>query len=124
MNFFKNLFKTKEELKKQDDIEIENILYDNGIPKDIQDIIFKHKEHFENNKQRGRRTCYSMYLSNKRLYDEIQERFPTKSFGEIAKERGKIWRAMSKEEKDKYHEQATKFNDEYLILNNYYNIFN
>ena len=63
-----------------------------------------------NTNKKGRMTCYSMFLKDKKVEEELKERFPDKTFGEISKEKALVWKAMSKKDKDHYREMAKEFN--------------
>ena len=67
-----------------------------------------------NTNKKGRMTCYSMFLKDKIVEEELKERFPDKTFGEISKEKAKVWKAMSIKDKDHYKTLAKEFNKKLL----------
>lgn len=108
---------------------LSNILFQQSIPlieyvlKDISekhDLDYKELEKeyltiFKTNKKRntnkkGKKNGYSFFLSDKEVDKDLKIRFPDMRFGELSKEKGKVWRAMSKIDKEKYKLKADKFN--------------
>ena len=65
-----------------------------------------------NTNKKGIMNGYSTFLADKEVDEELKTRFPDKSFGELSKEKGKFWKAMSKIDKGKYSEKAKAFNKE------------
>ena len=65
-----------------------------------------------NTNKKGMMNGYSLFLADKEVDEELKTRFPDKSFGELSKEKGKFWKAMSKIDKGKYSEKAKAFNKE------------
>ena len=65
-----------------------------------------------NTNKKGMMNGYSLFLADKEVDEELKERFPDKTFGELSKEKGKFWKAMSKTDKTEYSEKAKKFNKE------------
>jgi len=63
-----------------------------------------------NTNKKGRMTCYSMFLKDKEVEDELKARFPLKQFGELSKEKALVWKAMSNKDKDAYRLLAKEFN--------------
>jgi hypothetical protein len=63
-----------------------------------------------NTNKKGMMNGYSLFLADKDVDEELKERFPNKTFGELSKEKGKFWKAMSKVDKGKYSENAKEFN--------------
>ena len=113
--------------------ELINILFANNIPlieyylieisKDYNisydELESKYIKPFKNSKNRntnkkGRKTKYSMFLSDKNVNETLKNKFGDQydklPFSEISKEKSKIWKAMSETDKDKYGEQANDFN--------------
>lgn len=64
-----------------------------------------------NTNKKGRMTCYSMFLKDKEIEEELKQRYPEKTFGEISKEKASIWKVISNKDKDKYRKLATEYNE-------------
>jgi hypothetical protein len=114
---------------------LSNILFQQSIPlieyilKDISEkynldleelekqylIIFKTNKKRNTNKK-GKKNGYSFFLSDKEVDKDLKLRFPDMRFGDLSKEKGKVWRAMSKIDKGKYKEKADNFNKEIMKL--------
>ena len=65
-----------------------------------------------NTNKKGMMNGYSIFLADKEVDEELKERYPNKTFGELSKEKGKFWKAMSKIDKEKYSLKAKEFNKE------------
>ena len=63
-----------------------------------------------NTNKKGMMNGYSLFLADKEVDEELKQRYPDKTFGELSKEKGKFWKAMSKTDKTKYSEKAKEFN--------------
>jgi len=92
-----------------------NISYDELERKYIKP--FKQTKKRNTNKK-GRMTCYSMFLADKSIDEDLKNRNPDMSFGELSKEKGKVWKAMSKKDKDIYREKAKEYNNKLNDDNN------
>jgi len=68
-----------------------------------------------NTNKKGKMTCYSMFLADKKVDDDLKNRNPNMTFGELSKERGKVWKAMSNKDKDIYREKAKEYNKNLVI---------
>lgn len=109
--------------------ELINILFSNNIPlieyilKQVsidhdlsyEDLEKKYIKPFKYTKKRntnkkGRKTNYSMFLADKNVEKELKERYPNMSFGELSKEKSKVWKVMSKQDKEKYKTLAEEYN--------------
>ena len=106
-----------------------NILFKQNIPLIeylLKDIADKHNLNIEelekeylipfkttkkrNTNKKGMMNGYSIFLADKEVDEELKTRFPDKTFGELSKEKGKFWKAMSKVDKTKYSGKAKEFN--------------
>jgi hypothetical protein len=56
--------------------------------------------------KKGQMTSYSFFLKDNEVSDKLKEQYPEKTFGEISKLKGNIWRSMSKVDKSKYVKMA------------------
>ena len=63
-----------------------------------------------NTNKKGKMTCYSMFLADKSVDEDLKKRYPDMSFGALSKEKGKVWKAMSNIDKDKYRLKAQEYN--------------
>ena len=70
-----------------------------------------------NTNKKGRMTCYSMFLKDKVVEEELKRKHPNKAFGEISKEKAKVWKAMSDIDKEDYRTTAKQFNEQLTLKN-------
>ena len=63
-----------------------------------------------NTNKKGRHTNYSMFLADKEVENEIRKKFPNIKFGDISKQKSKVWKVMSKKDKDIYKKKAAEYN--------------
>lgn len=56
--------------------------------------------------KKGQMTSYSFFLRDEDVTNKLKEQYPEKSFGEISKLKGNIWRSMSVIDKSRYVEMA------------------
>lgn len=68
-----------------------------------------------NTNKKGRMTCYSMFLADKTIDEDLKKRYPEMSFGNLSKEKGKVWKAMSNKDKELYKEKAKEYNNNLII---------
>ena len=56
--------------------------------------------------KKGQMTSYSFFLKDTAVSSKIKKQYPGKTFGEISKLKGNIWRSMSEADKLKYIKMA------------------
>lgn len=67
-----------------------------------------------NTNKKGKKTCYSMFLSDKEVEEDLKQRNPDMNFGELSKEKAKVWKVMSNKDKERYKELAADYNRKLL----------
>jgi len=67
-----------------------------------------------NTNKKGKKTCYSMFLADKDVEEDLKKRNPEMSFGELSKEKAKVWKVMSNKDKEIYKEKASEYNNSLL----------
>lgn len=104
-------------LYKQNIELIEYILQDISNKYDI-DLLELHNEYLcqfkiikRNTNKKGKQNGYSIFLKDKMVDGDLRKRFPDKSFGQLSKLKGEIWRNMSKIDIESYKKKAQDFND-------------
>jgi hypothetical protein len=65
-----------------------------------------------NTNKKGKKTCYSMFLADKEVEEDLKNRNPNMNFGELSKEKAKVWKVMSQKDKERYKELANEYNSQ------------
>ena len=122
--------------------ELVNILFQNHVPIleyylkkisedyaiDYNELESKYIKPFKcakksNTNKKGRKTNYSIFLSDKKVDDVLREKhgeevYDNMQFSEKSKEKSRLWKAMSKTDKDVYKKQAEIHNNSLLNESN------
>lgn len=75
-------------------------------PDELKKKYLSDMKNFRKNKKKSKPSAYSMFLSDKSVTSDLKVKFPNAKFGDLSKEKGKLWKGLNDTKREIYKEQA------------------
>ena len=75
-------------------------------PDELKKKYLSDMKNFRKNKKKSKPSAYSMFLSDKSVTSDLKTKFPNAKFGDLSKEKGKLWKGLNDTKRQMYKDQA------------------